>query len=73
MTNLPTYRVSKQYEGLYHVLDDEGERVARVGRFMPGPMVSVTGPSITSPAMAKAVARAMLRLARDLEKGGHDD
>lgn len=60
------YVVRKQYEGVYHVLDEDGERVARVARFMPGPMVSMDGPSITSPALARAVARAMTRLANDL-------
>jgi hypothetical protein len=63
-----TYRVSKQYEGVYHVLDDEGERVARVARFMPGPMVSFDGPRITPPNLAKAIARAMQRLASDIER-----
>ena len=64
-----TYTVERQYEGLYYVLDDEdGERVASVGRFMPGPMVSVDGPRIVSPAMARAVADAMVALADDLER-----
>lgn len=62
------YRVSKQYEGVYHVLDEDGERVARIGKFMPGPMVSVAGPQITPPGLAKAMARAMQRLASDIEK-----
>jgi hypothetical protein len=63
------YRIEKQYEGLYYVIDkSDGERSARVGRFMPGPMVSVDGPRITSPALAKAIARAMTKLANDLER-----
>jgi hypothetical protein len=62
------YRVQKQCEGLYYVLDNEGERAARVGKFMPGPMVSVSGGSLYSPALARAVARAMVKLAKDLEE-----
>lgn len=61
------YRIKKQYEGVYHVLDSDGERVARVARFMPGPMVSVTGPQIASPDLAVVIARAMTRLAKDLK------
>lgn len=60
------YRVRKQYEGCYYVFDDEGERVARVSSFLPGPMVHMDGPRIMAPATAKAVARAMHRLANDL-------
>lgn len=63
-----TYSVERQHEGVYHVLDDQdGERVARVARFMPGPMVSVDGPRIVPPAMARAVARAMVRLANEID------
>jgi hypothetical protein len=62
------YTVEKQYDGLYHVLDEEGDRVARVGRWMPGPMVSYTGPDILAPAHARAVGEAMTALAGDIEK-----
>lgn len=63
-----SYTVEKQYEGVYHVLDDEdGERVARVAKFMPGPMVSVSGQSVTSPALARAIAEAMVLLADELD------
>jgi hypothetical protein len=61
-----SYRVKKECEGTYIVVDDEGERAARIAKFMPGPMVSVTGGSLTSPALAKAVAKAMMKLANDL-------
>lgn len=61
------YYVEKQYEGVYFVMDStDGERVARVAKFMPGPMVSVDGPRITPPPMALAIAVAMMRLAGDL-------
>lgn len=62
------YNVRKQSDGLYYVLDADGERAARVGRFHPGPMVSVSGQGLYSPPLAKAVARAMTRLANDLER-----
>ena len=63
-----SYCVKKECEGLYVVIDtDDGEQMARIGRFNPGPMVSVRGGSLTSPALAKAVAKAMTRLANDLE------
>lgn len=68
-----TYRVEYQYEGLYYVFDSEGDRVARIARFMPGPMVSVDGPRITSPAMARAIGFAMTRLADDLERDFEND
>ena len=61
------YTVRRQYEGLYYIFDWEGDRVASVAKFLPGPMVSYSGPKITSPAMARAVARAMNRLAKDIE------
>lgn len=64
-----SYVVRKQYKGVYHVLDEDGERVSRVAKFMPGPMVSTTGIGLMPPAMAKAVAHAMTRLANDIEKG----
>lgn len=64
----PEYKVRKEYEGKYVILDDEGERVGSVGRFMPGPMVSYTGQHIMSPNHARAVARALRCLARDLTK-----
>lgn len=63
------YRVKREYEGLYVVLDEEGERVARVAKFMPGPMVSVSGQGgLFPPEMALAVGRAMGRLARELKE-----
>lgn len=71
MNSTIKYHVKKEYEGLYVVLDDDGERMARVGRFNPGPMVSVSGGSLTSPDLALAVARAMSRLARELKKEGN--
>jgi hypothetical protein len=65
-----SYRVRKEYEGCYYVIEEgTGERAARVGKFMPGPMVSVSGQqSLYSPALARAVARAMTRLANELTK-----
>lgn len=63
----PSYRIERQYEGVWHVLDEDDERAARVGCFMPGPMVSYSGPSITSPAMARAVAAAMVALADEID------
>jgi hypothetical protein len=57
------YVVQSLYEGAYNVHDeDDGERVAYVSLFMPGPMVSVTGPRITSPALARAIAWCMVEL-----------
>ena len=39
-----SYRVERMYEGCYDVIDnDDGERVARVARFMPGDLVLVEG------------------------------
>lgn len=68
-TKVQDYTVKKEYEGLYVVIDNyDGEQVARIGKFMPGPMVSVAGCSITSPALAKAVAKAMTKLANDIER-----
>ena len=62
------YYIEKQYEGCYLVIDEEdSERVARVARFEPGPMVSIKIPHLLSPAMAKAVAAAMVELANDLD------
>lgn len=64
----PGYKVEKQYAGLYYVIDlSDGERVARVGLFQPGPMVSVDGPRITSPHLARAIAKAMVKLANELD------
>jgi hypothetical protein len=63
-----TYRIKKEYEGLYVILNEDDERVARVARFMPGPMVSVDGGSLVSPTLAKAIAKAMTKLANDLER-----
>lgn len=63
---MASYTVKREYEGKYVVLDEDGDRVASAGRFMPGPMVSMTGPRIMPPQMAKAVARAQQRLANDL-------
>lgn len=62
------YSVQEHYGGYNIVDDDDGERVARVAKFMPGPMVSVTGARITSPALARAVAQAMLALADKIER-----
>lgn len=63
-----TYTVAKQYDGLYYVIADiDGERIASVGRFMPGPCVSVDGPRITTPALGRAIAAAMVALADELD------
>lgn len=66
-----SYTVNREYEGLYHVYDDEdGERVARVAKFLPGPMVYVRGQQgMYPPQLARAVARAMVMLADELECG----
>lgn len=62
------YTVEKIYEGVYEVRDaDDGARVARVSKFMPGPMVSTTAAGIQSPASARAIASAMVALANDIE------
>ena len=64
-----SYRTEKQCEGVYVVIDEDDEdQVARVSKFNPGPMVSVSTSSLLSPPLAKAVARAMTKLANDLEK-----
>lgn len=63
-----SYRIKKVYEGLYVVIDSDGDTVARIAKFMPGPMISISSSSITSPACAKAIAKAMTKLANDLEK-----
>lgn len=66
-----SYTVQRQYEGEYHIIDEEGDRVARVSRFVTGPtsnMVSVSGPSLTPTDMARAVAKAMIRLADEIER-----
>jgi hypothetical protein len=69
-----SYRVKKQYEGAYVVIDeDDGEQMAHISRFNPGPMVSVRGGSIYPPALAKAIARAMNKLANDLEQESEQD
>lgn len=52
----------------YYVIDsDDGERVARVGKFMPGPMVSYSGQKIVPPALARAVAEAMVSCADEVD------
>ncbi len=61
---MTTYKIKKEHEGLYIILDEDGERVARVGRFNPEPMVSV---SFCSPALARAISKAMTKLANELE------
>lgn len=66
----PGYRVERQYEGLYHVIDaSDGERVARVARFEPGPKVSYQGQTLIPPALARAIARALVGLADEIERG----
>lgn len=71
-SNALTYRVAKQYDGLYYVIasddDERYQHTARVARFQPGPMVLVEGPRITSPALARAIAKAMVKLANDIER-----
>jgi hypothetical protein len=66
-----TYKVTREYAGKYaiHASDaQEFERpTASVGRWMPGPMIDYSGPAIMSPALARAVAKALTRLAKDLE------
>lgn len=61
----------RQYEGLFYVMCSEDDlppqMVASVGRFMPGPAISYEGPKITPPAMARAVAQAMIRLADEID------
>lgn len=63
-----SYRVERMYEGCYVVVDeDDDERVARVARFMPGDLVLVEAARITSPALARAIAEAMVVLADELD------
>ena len=63
-----SYRVERQMEGVYFVLDEDGDRANRVSRFEPGAMVSVSGQGLYSRAQARAVAKAMVMLADELEK-----
>lgn len=69
MADSPTYRIQKRYSGRYDIVDEENETIAHVSRFNPGPMVSLTGGGLYSPALAKVLARAMTCLANDLEAG----
>lgn len=62
------YKIERQYEGCYHVVDTEdGERAARVSMFLPGPMVSVSGQGLYSPDLARLVAEAMTLLADEID------
>lgn len=71
-----TYRVERVYEGLYYIFasddDERYQRTASVGRWQPGPMVSVTGPQITPPALARAIAEAMIALSIELDSSASD-
>ena len=64
------YSVTKGLSG-YIVTDDEGDRVARVSRFIIGPsvppMVSVSAGELQSPEMALAIAHAMIAQALDIQ------
>lgn len=65
---MTAFKITSPYSGAYEIIDtNDGERVARVNQWMPGPMVSVTGSQLMSPALARAVAEAMLMVARDIE------
>jgi hypothetical protein len=58
------------HEGCYEVIDSEdGERVARVARFMPGDLVLVEAARITS----TALARAMVSLVDELDAPPADE
>jgi hypothetical protein len=62
------------HEGCYAVIDsDDGERVARIARFMPGDLVLVEGARITTPALARAIAEAMVALADELDARSDDN
>lgn len=62
------YKITSPYEGAYEITDaEDDERTARIALFMPGPMVTVTSPQLLSPTLARAIAEAMLRCARDVE------
>lgn len=61
-----TYRIERQREGLVYVFDSEGDRVASVSRWMPGPMVHLRSVTIMSPAMALIVADAVTMVAREM-------
>lgn len=64
-----TYTIEQHFGG-YNVIDDEdGERVARVTKFMPGPVVSCDGATLTPPALARAIARAMVLVADEIDGG----
>lgn len=63
------YRIRKPYEGAYEILAEDDEIVARVSKFNPGPMVSLSSMGgLFSPPLARAVAKAMTKLANELER-----
>ena len=69
-----SYRVQRMHEGCYAVIDsDDGERLARIARFMPGDLVLVEGARITTPALARAIAEAMVALADELDARSDDE
>lgn len=64
------YRIETPYSGSRAIIDTEdGERVARVATFMPGPMVLVEGARIMSPGLARIVAAAMIDVAEEIGAG----
>lgn len=69
-----TYTAERAHKDTYYIVCHEpgcpDERVARVGTFMPGPMVSVSGKSLYPPEMARAVAEAMILVAAEIRAGG---
>lgn len=63
-----TYRVDRQYEGLYYIIDSEDSgHVASVGRWMPGPMIHMRTQTIVSTGLARALAEALVALADELD------
>lgn len=68
---MSTYTIEKRGSGSYAILDEDGERVCRVAAFRLSSTtqhVLVEGLTIMPPEMARVVAKAMQRCARDIER-----
>lgn len=62
------FRVERAYPGKWVVIDEsDGEEMASVGKWMPGPMVHLRSQTIVSPAFARAIAEALVKCADEID------
>lgn len=65
-----SYSTQELYDGgAYSIIDDtDGQRIARVTTFLPGPLISVEGVQhLYPPNLARVIAQTMLKLADEIE------